>query len=249
MNLLIDFGNTCCKWARYGHGTLQQAEALKYLQQDPNQRVHQCIHAFDLSKVKHIHAVSVLGSEFEQVFLQQLARVCDIEVTFHVSHKEKFGILLGYKDALSFGADRYAALVAAYHHCQGNKIVIDCGTATTIDAIDASGQHEGGLIMPGVQLMQESLVKRAAGIRLDDKNRTPQLLSDNTCDAVYSGCVLQLEYAIRGITKQLCKRKHYQLFLTGGESRLLHTAMPESDENWCKYRPHLVLEGLQIMQG
>lgn len=243
MRLLVDFGNSRCKWGVYDGENLLHVKSMEYTQQSIDQRVHECLQIINIEDIEALHVVSVLGETFEQTFLSSV----DVPTTFYYSQKHKYGITLNYANVNTYGNDRYAALVAAHHQIPGDKIVIDCGTATTIDAIDVQGNHQGGLIMPGAHLMVDSLVNKASGIMFDDVIRPVNLLCDNTQEAVYSGCVAQLQNGVLGIVQQLLNEKSYTIVLTGGESKLLDmTKLTAVD---CIQRPYLVLEGLQIMQN
>ena len=246
MKLLIDFGNSRCKWARCEEGALQSVDAIEYARQTTQQRVEGVMQAIHIDDIKQVHAVSVLGAEFEESFANQLASLAGITVKFHHSQKNNYGVTLSYSNVHTYGDDRYAALIAAHHQVGGNKIVVDCGTATTIDMIDSQGHHEGGLIMPGARLMVESLVNKASGVFSNETKQPVNLLCNNTQDAVYSGCVSQLQYGVQGIINKLTDGKQCVVILTGGESSLLDLTTIADTE--CIQRPHLVLEGLRVMQ-
>ena len=243
MKLLLDVGNSRCKWGVLHDDALQHMNALEYTQNDTHVRVNECLQAINLEGIEAVHVVSVLGDEFEKMFIEKL----NIPVTFYRSQKHAYAINLKYANVNTYGNDRYAALVAAHDQISGGKIVVDCGTATTIDVIDGHGDHQGGLIMPGAHLMVDSLVNKTNGITFDRATHTINLLCDNTQEAVYSGCVAQYQKGVLGIIQQLADENNYTIVLTGGESKLLD--MTKINAIDCIHRPHLVLEGVQIMQG
>lgn len=249
MKLLIDFGNTRCKWALTSDVDLQEVSAFQYTNDDPTSRVEEVSQNIDFTDIEQIYAVSVLGSVFEQVFAEKLKLITNSEVAFFSSQKDNYGVKLSYSNEHTYGADRYAALVGAHHRVSGDKVVLDCGTATTVDVINSSGVHAGGLIMPGVGLMVNSLANKTTGIPVNDANHAVKLLCDNTEQAVYSGCTLMLQYGLNGIIQQLAgsSSKQTSVLITGGASHLLELAAFTN----VAYidRPHLVLEGLQVMQS
>ncbi|MDW3094088.1 MAG: type III pantothenate kinase [Gammaproteobacteria bacterium] len=246
MKLLFDFGNTCCKWAYLENQQLQKVTAYSYKSESSADRVHEVINHVPFATVKEIHAVSVLGGNFEQKFCSQVLKLSEIETKFHLSKLNGFGVLLAYSDPLSYGADRYAALVAAHHKMPGAKIIVDCGTATTIDVIDKQGQHLGGLIIPGVELMCSALVKKASGISTEKQTNLTHLFNDNTADAFYSGSVLTHRYGVCAIIEEIQHEigQHATILITGGQSDMISHAIEQYLD--C---PNLVLEGLAIMQG
>ncbi|MFK8027677.1 MAG: type III pantothenate kinase [Gammaproteobacteria bacterium] len=244
MKLLIDFGNSRVKWACFDGQDVIDAKAYSYENEDITQRVNDVAEQIDTDSVQEIHAVSVLGESFNQAFHARLNKHANISTQFYVSQLNKFGVTLAYADPLSYGADRYAALIAAHDKSDNATIVIDCGTATTIDAIDKSGKHLGGLIIPGITLMCSSLASKASGINMPNTTNSVQLLSDNTLDAVYSGSALVLRHGVSAIVSEMTSEINQQvsIYVTGGESH--HLASSSYID--C---PHLVLDGLRIMQG
>ncbi len=246
MKLLIDFGNSRCKWANLDNQNVLEAKAYVYKSEDPIHRVREVVEQISFDTIQQIHAVSVLGDTFEKEFCAQVIKQADIEIKFHISQLNSFGVTLAYANPLSYGADRYAALIAAHNKASGAKIVIDCGTATTVDVIDADGKHLGGLIIPGIDLMRSALANKASGIPIPKQANPTQLFNDNTEDAVYSGSALVLSHGVCGIIQEIMSKINQQItvYVTGGESNMISLANMEYVDS-----PNLVLEGLRIMQG
>ncbi len=258
MKLLIDFGNSCCKWALLENNKLQQVTADRYANEIPLQRVQEIMQKLPLQKINEIHVVSVLGEPFNSDFSAQIANQPGMEIKFYFSQLNSFGVTLSYADPLSYGADRYAAIVAVHHETSGVKIVVDCGTATTVDAIDAQGKFLVGLITPGIGLMCSSLAGKASGISFSHEKNSVQLFNDNTQDAVYSGSVMTLRNGLRGIVEEIVRDIDDQVtvYVTGGESEVIGFSSLSTAQSFGEFsgveflkRPNLVLEGLRIMQG
>ena len=76
------------------------------------------------------------------------------------AREKQCGVRNGYAKPAQLGSDRWAALIAAWHLVQRKCLVVDSGTATTIDTLSGQGEFVGGLILPGVELMQRSLCLR-----------------------------------------------------------------------------------------
>ncbi len=246
MRLLIDFGNSRCKWAILDNQDLIKANAYVYKSNDSIQRVREIVEHLSFDSTQQIHAVSVLESAFEQEFCIQVSKSTGIVTKFYTSQSDSFGVTLAYANPLTYGADRYAALIAAHNKTPGTKIIIDSGTATTIDVIDAKGKHLGGLIIPGTDLMCSALANKASGIGRPRQANPTRLFNDNTADAVYSGSALVLSHGVSGIVEEIMSKldQKVSIFITGGESYMFDFASREYVD--C---PNLVLEGLQIMQG
>jgi type III pantothenate kinase len=97
------------------------------------------------------------------------------------------GVRNAYAEPQRLGVDRFLAMVAAYADGLAPCVLASVGTALTLDALAADGRHLGGLIAPGPQLMQQSLLDATARIRLERPGDILEL-ADNTPDAVASGC-------------------------------------------------------------
>jgi len=97
------------------------------------------------------------------------------------------GVTNGYADSSQLGADRWAALIGAWHLYRGACLVVTTGTATTVDMLSASGLFRGGLILPGVELMKKALAEHTAGLPYAGGHYAEE--PRNTADAIESGCV------------------------------------------------------------
>src|SRR5665811_873452 len=86
---------------------------------------------------------------------------------FIVAREMQCGVRNGYSNAGQLGSDRWAALIAAWHLVRGKCLVVNCGTAITIDTLSEEGKFLGGLILPGVDLMRRSLVAATSQLRLE----------------------------------------------------------------------------------
>tara|TARA_R110002074_G_scaffold342264_1_gene512805 strand:- start:827 stop:1567 length:741 start_codon:yes stop_codon:yes gene_type:complete len=246
MKLLIDFGNSRFKWARLDGQTLIDANACFYNSDDAIHRVQEACEQIGFDSIQEIHAVSVLGEAFEKEFIASTEKTTGITASFYYSQSANYGVTLAYDHPSSYGADRYAALIAAHHKTSGTKIIVDCGTATTIDVLDAKGKHLGGLIIPGITLMCTSLANKASGVRMPEKAGAARLFNDNTADSVFSGSALVLSHGVRGIVQEIMSTTEQvvTVYVTGGESDMI--SLEDIDYVNC---PNLVLEGIQIMQG
>ena len=211
------------------------------------QIVENLIAELPLQHCKQVHAVSVLGADFDREFAEQVGREAGISVAYYNSQPDAFGIRLAYANPKTYGADRYAALVAAHNSGDGAKIIVDCGTAVTIDAIESNGTHLGGLIIPGIELMCSVLSENTTGIPVVDFGDAAEFLNNNTHDAVVSGSTLCLQQGLRSIIAKIEQQlaSSASIYITGGARRVL----AEFSHNRLFERPDLVLEGLHIIQS
>jgi type III pantothenate kinase len=111
---------------------------------------------------------------------------------FIVAQEMQCGVRNGYSNAAQLGSDRWAALIAAWHLVQGKCLVVNCGTAITIDALSGQGEFLGGLILPGVELMQRSLAgatDQLKSVHLKPGQGKYEQFPLNTADALFSGAI------------------------------------------------------------
>ena len=123
--------------------------------------------------------------------------------------------------------------------------IIDCGSAVTIDVLAGDGEHQGGLIIPGLGLMRDSLTEK---IQTDANVRTEStisLLARDTWSAISGGTLYTLVAAIDRITTDLRNEMKANLIciITGGDAKDL---LPLLSGEYI-FRPNLVLEGLAVI--
>lgn len=241
MIVLIDFGNSYCKWVQIVDGYWQHVHSFAY---DRTDQLNNCLQHLPLTEAEQIHIVSVLGAAFDEQLSQAINK--PEAVHFHQSQTAAHGILLGYRQPASYGVDRYATLVAAHQHFAGHKIIVDCGTAITVDVLQQDGQHLGGIILPGVDTMCASLAMRTSGLAHTEPSADINLFADNSADAIHSGAVLTASYGLQGVIKDIQRHlgRATLIFTGGGRHKILGFDRPGTLS-----RPHLVLEGLFIMAG
>jgi type III pantothenate kinase len=155
------------------------------------------------------------------------------------------GVTNRYARPTQLGADRWASLVAAWRRSIKTDlfppacVVVNAGTAVTIDALDVNGVFHVGLILPGIRLMLQTLAENTAGLKVPTGEF--QAFPDNTADAIYSGSI----QAICGAIEQMRRRidsdpAHVRCYLAGGAAPEIATHLGPPVE----VIDSLVLEGV-----
>lgn len=154
------------------------------------------------------------------------------------------GVRCAYADPARLGIDRWLAVVAAFRETGGPAIVFDCGTAITVDAVARDGEHLGGLIIPGIQLMRRALYGSTAGIP-DEGDGDVGLLARDTRSAVSGGSLYAAVAFMQHVTAELrtCLGDGVRVLLTGGDAERLRALLTVDFE----LRPRLVMEGMLAM--
>jgi len=140
------------------------------------------------------------------------------------------------------GADRLVNAVAAHQCYQGPMIVIDFGTATTFDVVDADGNYCGGAIAPGINLSLEALHMAAAKLPRVAIGRPRSVIGKATVPAMQSGIFWGYVGLIEGLVKRIQEEFGSDMLVvaTGGLAPLFAEATKVID----KLDPDLTLRGL-----
>ncbi|MFC1606089.1 type III pantothenate kinase [Pseudomonadota bacterium] len=155
LRLLIDIGNSRIKWAWAQGGVLDSGRAG---QGDFSELERACRPA-GASRPAEVLVASVAGADRAR----QVAELCNVRwgIAPRIlrARQEQGGVRNGYAEPEQLGVDRWLAIVGAVA-AHGKPVVVwDLGTASTLDAVDGSGQHLGGWILPGPATMLDSLVR------------------------------------------------------------------------------------------
>lgn len=172
-----------------------------------------------------------------------LERACGargIALRFIASEASRLGVVNGYRDPGQLGPDRWAGLVAAHLCGPGNQLVVNAGTALTIDALDALGRFRGGLIVPGPALMRRSLEGGTAGLRLTEGRF--EAFPATTPDAITSGAIQACVGAIERMRAAMAAAGFApgRILVSGGAAAELAPHLPSG----AALNENLVLDGL-----
>lgn len=230
--LLIDAGNTRCKWAHVEQGVWMRHGVADYVQMG---NLHGEFAA--LPTAQKVLISNVAGEAVNKQLRECCAGLAD-SIQFICSKPEQCGVKNGYQQASQLGSDRWAALIAAWHQVRGACLVVNCGTATTVDTLSASGEFLGGLILPGMALMQASLHQHTAQLAPTTGHWCS--LPRNTADAIYSGA---LQATVGAIRQQAALSGTQKFILSGGAAGNIHAHLGAS----CELVDNLVLRGLAII--
>lgn len=143
------------------------------------------------------------------------------------------------------GSDRIVSSVAALTMYKPPILIIDMGTATTIDTIDAKGNYVGGCIMPGVGISLQALSERTAQLPAISFEKPKKAIGKNTIDCMKSGVVFGTAGMIDGCVERIESElgKKCKVIITGG----LGKNFAEICKGDYEYDPELLLKGLDII--
>jgi type III pantothenate kinase len=242
MRLLVDAGNSRVKWALLSAGKLHDHGAFGWGGATIGQQLDR--HWGDLGFVQGVWVANVAGASISAPLDEWVRVHWRIAVDYAKTQAQALGVRNGYREFQRLGVDRWLTLLAAWSRYRAASCILDCGTAVTLDVMNASGDHLGGLILPGISLMHDALAKRADALALSPAAGA-ELLGRDTAEAIANGSVQGIvgfaEHAVQRLRAQLDAEP--RCLLTGGDAEKI---LPHLSETW-EHRPHLVLEGLQVL--
>lgn len=156
----------------------------------------------------------------------------------------KTGMPILYENPKEVGADRIADAVAAFDLYGGPTIVVDFGTATTLEAISAAGEYLGGAIIPGVDISLEALFGRAAALRKVELVEPRSVIGKNTIESIQSGALYGFAAQVDGIAERMIAEiGEATVVATGGLAAVIapYSRMIAFHEPW------LTLHGLRLV--
>lgn len=243
MRLLVDVGNTQVKYvfqATEDTSTLSDIVYLDY------QSFQAQLSQGKFSEVSSVILANVHGNAVHDS-IEKWAALNNIAFVQVHSTAKAFGVTSSYLQPERLGVDRWLAMIGAKQiYPQQNLLIIDAGTATTVDVLDAKGQHCGGWIMPGVQTLFDSLLTRTSKIIATPKTSASLSFGMNS-----SNCLNHGSWAMTiGAIKEAIIQANSQLILdkvliTGGNGQAITNLMSDT----CQLETKLVFHGLSCFQA
>jgi len=156
------------------------------------------------------------------------------------------GMPILYDNPRQVGPDRIANALAAFERYGGPTIMVDFGTATTVDAISDKGEYLGGAILPGIEISLDALFQRAAALSWVELAKPRRVIGKSTAESVQSGVLYGFASAVDGlVTRFQAELGPCTVVSTGGLAELLTpiTATIAHHEPW------LTLRGLRLIHA
>ena len=248
--ILIDIGNTYTKYVEYLDKIVS-----------PVTKFETCNFAESIKSIKaaklveKVIIVSVANDKITKDVIKKLEIHFDCTVQQIKTTHSIFGVKCGYNDFKLLGADRWVAILAAYHSSKNAPpkdiiMVIDCGTVITIDVIDKYGQHLGGWMMPSATLMKNALIDKTNRIKqgintlASTKSESNVIFGHSTHECIGLG----VTFSEVGFIEQCFKQTQMQLktiprcILTGGGALDILSLLSMKVE----HKPNLIFDGLAL---
>lgn len=241
MILYIDMGNTRLKW-RLCRDSDNVARG-SILNQDGFTGLADALMGY---VVEEIFVSSVLAEEANQTFSLWMQERFGTIPRFAASQSYAAGVTNGYQHPERLGVDRWLAILAGFAYAGGACVVVDCGSAITVDMVDECGLHLGGYIAPGIATARRALALNTHGVNVsvselsvhDDPGR-------DTLSAVSAAQAVMIVHLVRHAVHWLSRREGAsvapKLLLTGGDADWLARMVDDAH-----VLPDLVFDGLVL---
>jgi type III pantothenate kinase len=219
--LAIDVGNTRLKWALYAAaepGAKLLAHGAEFLENIDHLPEREWA---TLPRPQRMLGCIVAADAVRRRVEEHLAELWDLAAQWVVPSASEAGLTNGYDHPGRLGADRWVAMIGAWHRVLATGparplVVVMVGTAVTVEAVDATGRFMGGFILPGHGIMLRALESGTAGLHVPTGE--VREFPTNTSDALTSGGT----YAIAGAVERMVQhvRSHCgaepACYMTGG---------------------------------
>jgi len=220
MIFLIDIGNSRTKYVQLIEGEISTPTQLN------NTDFSATYFTQHFSRASRIIvanvAKSALTNELEQWCAEQKITCKQIH-----SEQKKNTLVSAYQEPSSLGIDRWLALLGTIHlYPQQNVLIIDAGTATTVDLLASNGQHQGGWILAGIKALFNSILSHSTLVHAKSKTVASLAFGTNTTDNVNNACwAASLGMIEQAIVQAQQLGDVDRIILTGGDGKTLTTLL------------------------
>lgn len=249
MFLVIDVGNTNIVLGIYRGRELLHHFRISTNRQATVDEYGVLIHnLFDMAHLRESEMEGVIISSVVPPLMHVLEELCEKylrQKPLIVGPGIKTGLNLRYENPREVGADRIVNAVAAIERYGGPLVVVDFGTATTFDCIDAAGNYLGGAIVPGIGISTEALYQRASKLPRIELEKPKKVIGRNTVHAMQAGIIFGYAGQVDGIVERIAREMNAKpkVIATGGLAELIASETRTIEE----VNPRLTLEGLRII--
>lgn len=250
MMLAVDIGNTNIVLGVYKQRELLHHFRLNTARQSTVDEYGVLIYnLFNMSGLSLKDIEGVIISSVVPPLVQVIVEMCEKYIgkdPLLVGPGIKTGLNLRYENPREVGADRIVNAVAAIERYKCPLVVVDFGTATTFDCIDAGANYLGGAIVPGLGISTEALYQRASKLPRIELEKPKKVIGRNTVHAMQAGIIFGYAGQVEGIVRRIKQEMNVpvlKVIATGGLAPLIAGETDCIDE----VNPMLTLEGLRII--
>ena len=249
MILQVDIGNSRIKWRLLD----KQNSMVAGSQLTSTILSGELLALQGITSVSEVHVASVANPVVIASLQRQLAERFAVSIKMAQVSAKAGAVTCGYKNPQQLGVDRWLAVLAAYQQFPERLLVVDAGSAITLDVVSSEGQHQGGYIIPGLRLMNEALRGGTEAVDVISNNASNLLTpGKDSQQAVNKGCLMVAVAAV----EKLVSQQPIRVVVTGGDAEVLLSGLNSTSDSLDKelirpkyiltHCPDLVLDGLSI---
>ena len=248
MMLLADIGNTRMKWSLWEDGVHTRTGAVAH---EPALFARNLDAQWrGIAAPERVLVSNVVGTKIADALYDWVQKRWQLHTEFAHAQKQAHGVTNSYARPDRLGVDRWLAMIAARRALPAMAVcVVDCGTAITADVFDASGQHRGGLITPGLVTMCGALTRDTSGIgAMQQDLAAPEVwLANDTQNGVLAGTRLTAAAFVDRVLTDAQRNLNAPVsgVITGGDASVLLPLLRTT----LRHEAHLVLDGLAVFAG
>ena len=219
MNLTIDIGNTNVMICIFKNNHIikhVKVNVINFSKKDQYDFFKKLFSKYKILNILISSVVPKVSKSFCEIFktlrveffqIKNIIKICKLKTNI--------------KNKSSIGDDRLINIIYAKHMYVKSKVIIDFGTATTIDVLDQKGVYDGGVITPGIDLSLKSLQMATAKLPLVSFKKTNAIVGKSTKEAIQSGFFWGYVSMIQGLIERIQKEKksEFQIIITGGNAK------------------------------
>ncbi|MBN1282426.1 MAG: type III pantothenate kinase [Proteobacteria bacterium] len=241
MLLAIDIGNTRASIGLFAGTRLMKRGSIDWPARPSVRAIEQKLNAF-AGKGAHHACIASVVPRLTPIFAAACRKASGTRPL--IVTPRNAGVRIKGYNIRQLGIDRLLAAAAAHRRHRRAVIVIDAGTAMTIDLMTARGEFAGGVILPGIGSSARGLGEIAARLPCVPPSRARRVVAKNTRDAIRAGLFFGYAGLIERIVERMVKESRARplVVATGGDAALIKRACPIV----ARVHPDLVLEGLMI---
>jgi len=240
MILLVDIGNSQIKWTTIKSKVLADSENFARPKAGIKAALNKAWKSLD--GITAVFVSNVAGEKIAAQLTEWVEKQWQLTPVFIKSEKRRFGVTNAYDQPETLGIDRWLAIIAGRQHAKEVTCIIDCGTAITIDIVTEKGQHQGGLILPGLSLMKQMLTDNTDALTDATQESEFKLLATNTHSAIQAGTLYMVTATLENLINDLQQnfKNEIRFLITGGDADELIQLLPQP----LIHEADLVLKGL-----
>ncbi|MDC0089127.1 type III pantothenate kinase [Gammaproteobacteria bacterium] len=242
MKILIDIGNTTTSLGLWKNSKLSMTNNIE------NNKLFITLKKYLKRDIDEILFTSVIGAKENKLIIDRLKKIFKSNIKQIKSSSSLLGVSNGYIQPKKLGDDRWAAIVASSLLHEQPLIIVDCGTAISIDVVSAKGIHLGGYILGGFDGYSRSFknayhlknIKIKEGMASQKK-----YFPKKTEDGITEGYLLMVISAIENTYNQVKKNQNTppKLLISGGYGKIISKRLSVKN----KYEPDLVLKSIGLI--